>query len=80
MIYNDTLNDYERVTNSCTIYIYIYIYIYTHCNYYYCFVIAFLIIIGNSSAYFYFHWYLKRDNIYVNTSANINTNNGTIIY
>ena len=27
MIYNDTLNDYGRVGNSCTIYIYIYIYI-----------------------------------------------------
>ena len=38
MIYND----YEKVCNSCTIYIVL-------------FVIAFSIIIGISSGYFYFH-------------------------
>ena len=42
MIYNVTLNDYEKVCNSCTIYIVL-------------FVIAFLMIISISSAYFYFH-------------------------
>ena len=42
-----TLNDYESVCNSCTIYIAL-------------FVIAFLIIIGISSAFIYFHWYLKK--------------------
>ena len=42
MIYNGTLNDYEKVCNSYTIYIVL-------------FVIAFLIIISISSAYFYFH-------------------------
>ena len=49
MIYNGTLNDYENVCNSCTIYIVL-------------LVIAFLIIIGISSAHFYFYWYLKRIN------------------
>ena len=43
MIYNGTLNDYEKICNSCTIYIIL-------------FVIAFLIIIGISSVYFYFHF------------------------
>ena len=42
MIYNVTLNDYEKVCNSYTIYIVL-------------FVIAFLMIISISSAYFYFH-------------------------
>ena len=41
-----TLNDYERVCWSCTVYITL-------------FVIAFLIMIGISSAFIYFHWYLK---------------------
>ena len=48
MIYNGTLNDYEKVCNSSTINTVL-------------FVIAFLIIIGISSAYFYFHSYLKKD-------------------
>ena len=42
-----TLNDYENVCGSCTIYIVL-------------FVIAFLIIIGISSAFIYFHSYLKN--------------------
>ena len=41
-----TLNDYESVCWSCTVYITL-------------FVIAFLIMIGISSALIYFHWYLK---------------------
>ena len=41
-----TLNDYESVCWSCTVYITL-------------FVIAFLIMIGISSAFIYFHWYLK---------------------
>ena len=47
MIFNATLNDYENICGSCTIYIVL-------------FVIAFLIIIGISSAFIYFHWYLKK--------------------
>ena len=41
-----TLNDYESVCWSCTVYITL-------------FFIAFLIMIGISSAFIYFHWYLK---------------------
>ena len=41
-----TLNDYESVCWSCTVYITL-------------FVIAFLIMIGISSAFIYFHWYLE---------------------
>ena len=52
------------------------------------FVIAFLITIDISSAYFYFHWYLKKDNNYVNTGVNTSVNTsadtnikiGTTIY
>ena len=47
IIYNGTLNDYENVCNSGTIYIVL-------------FVIAFLRIGGISSAFIYFHWYLKK--------------------
>ena len=47
MICNDTLNDYEKVCNSCTIYMVL-------------FVIVFLIIMDISSAFIYFNWYLKR--------------------
>ena len=64
MIYNRTLNDYENVCDSCTIYIVL-------------FVIAFLIIIGISSAFIYFHWYLKKDNTII---TNINRNTETVIY
>ena len=47
MIYNETLNDYENVCNSCTTYIVL-------------FFIAVLIITEIGSAYCYFYWYLKR--------------------
>ena len=57
MIYNGTLNGYEKVCNSCRIHIVL-------------FVIAFLIIIGISSASIYFHSYLKRDNTHVKFNAN----------
>ena len=60
MVYNETLNDYGRVSNSCTIYIVL-------------FVIAFLIIIGISSTYFYFYWNLKKHNTDANTSVNTET-------
>ena len=50
MTYNGTLNDYEKVFNSCTICIVL-------------FVVAFLIIICISGAYFYFDCYLKKRDI-----------------
>ena len=50
VIYNSILNDYEKVCNSCTIYIVL-------------FVIVFLIIIGIGSMCFYFYWYLNRTDI-----------------
>ena len=55
-IYNDALNDYKKVCNSCTIYIAL-------------FIIFFIISIDildrhiTSSTYFYLHWYLKKGNI-----------------
>ena len=60
MIYNEILSG--KVSNFCTICIVL-------------FFTAFLIIICISSAFFYFHWYLKRDDIcvesYTNTQATI---------
>ena len=64
---NVTLNDYQRLCNSCTIYIVL-------------LVIAFLIIIGFSSAYFYFHWYLNRSDTNINTSVNTGVKTDTLIY
>ena len=58
MIYNETVSDYGKVCNSCTIYTVLLI-------------IAFLIIVGISSAYLHFHWCLKKDNTIINTSVNI---------
>ena len=65
LIYNDTLNDYGNVFNSCRIYIIL-------------LVITFLIIIGISSAYFHFPWCLKRGD--TNVVTNINANTETVIY
>ena len=62
MIYNGTLNDYENVCNSCTLYIVL-------------FVVAFLIIIGISSAFSCLHWCLKIDNIHVTCDTNTQKNN-----
>ena len=47
MIYNDTLSEYQKLYNSCSVCIVL-------------FAIALLIIIGISSACLYFYWYLKR--------------------
>ena len=52
MIYNSTLNDYEKICSSCersscTIYIVI-------------FVIFFIISVSISSVFIYFHWHLKK--------------------
>ena len=47
MIFNETLNDYEKVCNSCTVYIVL-------------LAIFFIISISLSSAFIYFHWYLKQ--------------------
>ena len=60
MIYNATLNNYEKVCHSCTIYITL-------------LVIFFIISICISSVFFYFHWYLKRTSNGVNTNANTET-------
>ena len=49
MIYNEGFNGYEKVCNSCAIYIVL-------------IVIAFLIIFVICSAFIYFHWYSKRSN------------------
>ena len=64
IIYNATLNYYENVRYSCTIYIVL-------------FAIAFLIIIGISTVFIYVHWCLKRSNT---TTTNINRGTETIIY
>ena len=58
-----TLNDYENICRSCTIYIVL-------------FAIPFLIIIGISRAFIYFHWYLKKSNTDV---ININPSTVTVI-
>ena len=47
MIYNDTLNDYEKICNSYTVYIVL-------------LVIFFIISVSISSVFIYFYWYLKR--------------------
>ena len=60
-----TLNDYENVCGSCTIYIVL-------------FVFVFFMIIGISSVFIYFHWHLKRSNTGVIT--NINPGTETVIY
>ena len=60
MIYNETLNDYKKICNSCTIYIVLSIFV-------------FLIIIGISSVYFYFCWYLEKYNTDANISINTET-------
>ena len=60
MIHNSTLNDYEKLCSSPTVYIVL-------------FVIAFSMIIGISSAYFYFNWYLKKDITRVKFNNNTQT-------
>ena len=59
-IYNANLNGYERVCNSCTVYIVL-------------LVIVFSIINGVRSVFFNFHWYLKIGNTYIDTSINTET-------
>ena len=69
MIYNTTLNDYEKVCNSCAICIVL-------------FVISFLVINGFNSIFTYFNWYLKKGNtekkivnIYMRSIKHINMEN-----
>ena len=57
MIYNVTLNDHEKICNSCTIYRIL-------------LVVFFIISIGISIAFIYFYWYSKKDNTNISTSAN----------
>ena len=47
IIYNSTLNDYEKICSSCKVCVIF-------------FVIFFIISISNSSVFIYFNWYLKR--------------------
>ena len=49
IVYNETVNDYESICGSCTVYIVL-------------LVIAFLKVIGISSAFSYFQWYSKKSN------------------
>ena len=52
MIHNVTLNNHQKVCNSCTIYIVL---------------LVIFFIISISSTFLYFYWYLKRSNPCVNT-------------
>ena len=65
MIYNETLNDYGKVCNSCIIYIVL-------------FVIAFVIIIGINDVLTLMT--LMTFIIYVTASANTNIKTGTLFY
>ena len=47
MIYNNTLNDYGKISNSCTAYIVL-------------LVIFLMISISINRIFIYFNWYLKR--------------------
>ena len=60
LVYKATLNYYEKVCNSCTIYIVL-------------LTIFFLISICISSAFIYFHWYLIKSNTGVSTEILIYT-------
>ena len=52
MIYNSTLNDYEKICSSCEC---------SSCTIYILFFVTFFIIsISISSVFIYFHWHLKR--------------------
>ena len=50
MVCNETVNDYKKVGNFCTLYIIL-------------FVIFLTISISICSAFIYFYWFLKKDNI-----------------
>ena len=65
LIYNATLNNYEKVCKSCRIYIVL-------------LVLIFKITISINSICIYFYWYLKRSN--TNTITNAYTNTETVIY
>ena len=60
MIYNETVNDYKKVCNSCIMYIAL-------------FLIFLIISVSISTVFIYFHWYLKKDNIHVKFNTNIQT-------
>ena len=65
MIYNGTVNDYEKVRSSCTIYTLLF---------------AIFLILSTiiSSVFIYFNFYLKRSN--TNIITNINANTKKVIY
>ena len=65
MIYNGNLYGYEKVCNSCALYMVL-------------FVIALSIIIAIVSEFLYFHWHSKRSD--TNAVTNINPNTEIVIY
>ena len=69
MIYNSTLNNYEKMCDSCTIYKLL-------------LVIFFIMSISISSQFIYFHRYLKKYNTdaYTNTNINTGVKTETLIY
>ena len=63
-LHSNEINDYEKIYNSCSVYIVL--------------LVMFLILsISISSIFIYFHWYLKKSNTRV---TNINPRTETVIY
>ena len=65
MLHNETLNviplnDYEKVCNSCTIYIVL-------------FAVFLITSICISSVFIYFQWYLKKDNVCIKSYPSTQT-------
>ena len=63
-LHSNEINDYEKICNSCSVYIVLLI-------------IFFILSIGISSIFIYFHWSLKKSNTGV---TNINLSTETVIY
>ena len=63
-LHSNEINDYEKICNSCSVYIVL-------------LVIFFILRISISSVFIYFHWYLKKSNTGI---TNINPSTETVIY
>ena len=63
-LYSNEINDYEKICNSCRVFIVL-------------FIIFFIQSISISSAFIYFHWYLKKSNTGV---TNFNPSTETVMY
>ena len=63
-LYSNEINDYEKICNSCRVFIVL-------------FIIFFILSISISSAFIYFHWCLKKSNTGV---TNFNPSTETVIY